>query len=99
MYSPGIVILPYHRIVNFEKTRLFTEIMDLLKDYTDIVQIPYSGKDSVKDALSRITGASKNILCTLSKDDPQHLYIVTENKPFPAYENQDIHEFPEKIES
>ena len=88
MYSPGIVILPYHRIVNFEKTRPLTELLDLLKGYADVVQIPYSGKDSVKAALSRITGGAKTSFVLYSKDDPQHLYIVTENKPFPAYENR-----------
>ncbi len=97
MYSPGIVILPYHRIINFEKTRPLTEIMDLLKGYTDIVQVPYSGKDSVKEALSRISGGGKTAFVLCSKDDPQHLYIVTENKPFPAYEDQNIHESLKKL--
>lgn len=97
MYSPGIVILPYHRIVNFEKARPLTEILDLLKGYTDIVQVPYSGKDSVKEALSRINGVGKTAFVLCSKDDPQHLYIVTENKPFPAYEDQNIHESLKKL--
>ncbi|MBA4390596.1 MAG: hypothetical protein C0399_06640 [Syntrophus sp. (in: bacteria)] len=92
MYSPGIVILPYHRIINFEKPRPLSEIMGLLKDYTDIVQIPYAGKDSVKEALSRINEGAKTAFVLYPKDDPQHLYIVKENKPFPAYNDQNIHE-------
>jgi len=52
MYSPGIVILPYHRIINFEKTRPLNEILNLLKEYTDISRQPYTGNDSVKAALA-----------------------------------------------
>jgi uncharacterized protein (DUF1015 family) len=92
MYSPGIVILPYHRTINFEKTRPLNEMLNLLKDYTDIVRRPYNGKDTVKAALATVSKSVKPSFVLYAKEDLQNLYIVTENRPLPSYEDIDTHE-------
>jgi uncharacterized protein (DUF1015 family) len=92
MYSPGIVILPYHRTINFEKTRPLNAILNLLKDYTDIVRQPYNGKDTVKAAMATVSKSVKPSFVLYAKEDLQNLYIVTENRPLPSYEDINTHE-------
>jgi len=97
MYSPGIVILPYHRTITFEKPRHLTEMLGLLKDYMEISQQPYTGNDSVKTALATVDKSAKTSFILYSKEDLQNLYIVTEKHPFPPYEKMDIHECLKKL--
>ena len=67
MYSPGIVILPYHRTINFEKARPLNEMLDLLKEYTEISRQPYTGNDSVKAALATVSASVKTVIRSLLK--------------------------------
>ena len=67
MYSSGIVILPYHRTITFEKSRPLNEMLNLLKEYTEISQQPYTGNDSVKAALANCQQIGKTIICSLLK--------------------------------
>jgi uncharacterized protein (DUF1015 family) len=92
MYSKGIVILPYHRIIRFNKARSLGEILNLLKDYMDIVRHPYSGRDSVQKALAKINEEAKPSFVLYSKEDLQGLYTMTEKNAFPLYEDTSIHE-------
>ncbi len=97
MYASGIVILPYHRIINFEKPRPLNEILGLLKDYMDITKQPCSGNGAVKTALSIVSKLVKPSFVLYSKEDLQNLYIVTEKHPFSPYEEMDIHECLKKL--
>lgn len=97
MYSPGIVILPYHRIINFEKARPLNEMLNLLKEYTEISRQPYMGNDSVKAALATVSTSSKPSFVLYSKEDPQNLYVVTEKRSFPPYAETNIHECLKKL--
>jgi len=91
MYSPGIVILPYHRTIVFEKTRPLNEMLALLSSYTEIQKKPYTGNDAVKSALSVIGKTTNPSFILYSKDDLQNLYIVTEKQSLPTYAAMDIH--------
>lgn len=91
MYSPGIVILPYHRTIVFAKARPFNEILTLLQDYTEIQKKTYTGNDAVKSALSAVNKTTKPSFVLYSKEDLQHLYIATEKQSFPSYAAMDIH--------
>ena len=97
MYSPGIVILPYHRIINFEKARPLNEMLNLLKEYTEISRQPYTGNDSVKAALATVSTSVKPSFVLYSKEDPQNLYVVTEKQSFPPYAETNIHECLKKL--
>ena len=91
MYSKGIVILPYHRTIKFEKTRSLREMLDLLGNYADIERYPHKDKSSVKEALARVEKSVKPSFVLYSRDDVQNLYVVTEKKPIPSYEAMDVH--------
>ena len=97
MYAPGIVILPYHRTINFEKSHPLNEMLNLLKEYTEISKQPYTGNDSVKAALAAITKSVKPSFILYSKEDLQSLYVMTEKHAFPPYEKMDIHECLKKL--
>jgi uncharacterized protein (DUF1015 family) len=97
MYSPGIVILPYHRTINFEQSRPLNEMLNLLKDYTDIVRQAYTGKDAVKMALETVSKSAKPSFVLYSKEDLENLYVVTERQSVPSYENINIHECLKKL--
>ena len=97
MYSPGIVILPYHRIINFEKARPLNEMLNLLKEYTEISRQPYTGNDSVKAALATVNASVKPSFVLYSKEDLQNLYVVTEKQSFPPYAEMNIHECLKKL--
>jgi len=97
MYSPGIVILPYHRIINFEKARPLNEMLNLLKDYTEISRQPYTGNDSVRTALATVGTSAQPSFVLYSKEDLQNLYVVTEKRSFPPYAETNIHECLKKL--
>ena len=97
MYAPGIVILPYHRTITFEKLRPLNEIFSFLKEYTEILQQPYIGNDSVKAALATVNKSAKPSFVLYSKEDLQNLYVVTEKHAFPPYEKMNIHECLKKL--
>jgi len=97
MYSPGIVILPYHRTINFEKAHPLNEMLDLLKEYTEISRQPYTGNDSVKAALATVNASVKPSFVLYSKEDLQNLYVITEKKSFPSYSETNIHECLKKL--
>ena len=97
MYSPGIVILPYHRTITFEKAHPLNEMLDLLKDYAEVSRQPYTGNDSVKAALTTVSASVKPSFVLYSKEDLQNLYVVTEKRPFPPYAETNIHECLKKL--
>ncbi len=91
MYSKGIVILPYHRTIKFEKMRSLHEILSLLNDYADVARYPNKDKGSVKEVLASVEKSVKPSFVLYSRDDVQNLYVVAEKKPIPSYEAMDIH--------
>ena len=97
MYSPGIVILPYHRIVKFEKPRPLSGLLKLMEDYMHISRHSYTGKDSLKKALSEIGNMAEPSFLLYSKDDLHALYMVTVKRTIPSYESENVHECLKKL--
>ncbi len=87
MYSSGIVILPYHRIIKFSESRNLNDLLDSIKNHVNIVKHKLDTDNSVKKVLKDIS-ESKNLAFTLySKDDSEHIYVLEEKTPIPMDNN------------
>lgn len=81
MYSPGIVILPYHRTIKFIRSRSVQELLNLLRPHAYVSKEPLSGPDPLKSLLKRIASAERPTYGFYSKDDTAHMYIVASSTP------------------
>ncbi len=90
MYSPGIVILPYHRIIQFAKKKSLQKILSSMEGFIEVREHNYDGKDSLKAAFSMINGSAKPSFLLYSCEDPEHIYQLTEIAPFDA--GKDVHD-------
>ncbi|OPY72277.1 MAG: hypothetical protein A4E64_02978 [Syntrophorhabdus sp. PtaU1.Bin058] len=95
MYSPGIVILPYHRIVQFEKKRNLQKILDSMKGFVEIEKHNYADKNTLKVLFPAINNSSKPSFLLYSKEDPAHIYQLTEVTPVNT--DKDVHEVLKKL--
>jgi uncharacterized protein (DUF1015 family) len=77
MYSPGIVILPYHRIIKFKKQRSLAELVASLDGLVEVEKEPFVDDESPKKVAQRINASSKPSFILYSKDDPLNFYILT----------------------
>jgi uncharacterized protein (DUF1015 family) len=96
MYSEGIVILPYHRTIKFQKNRNLNELLKSMEGFIDIEKYPLLDNNSTKIALQKIFTPSKSTFILYSKDDLTNLYILTEKAPF-SFTNNDVHEGLKKL--
>ncbi|MBA4418338.1 MAG: hypothetical protein C0392_10580 [Syntrophus sp. (in: bacteria)] len=86
MYSEGIVILPYHRLIKFDKPGTLPQMLDLLQHgHIDIVKFPFSDQKSIKMVLHTIAASSIPSFALYSKDDLDNLYLLTVPKPLPTF--------------
>jgi len=90
MYSTGIVILPYHRIIKFNKPRSLTEVLSLLEESVLIEKFPLTDNNSPRNATQKINTAAKPSYILYSKDDPDNFYILSEKAPI--YTDTTVHE-------
>jgi uncharacterized protein (DUF1015 family) len=81
MYSRGIVILPYHRMIKFEESRSLSGILTLLEKQAGIEKLPYTGPQSVAAVLRTIAAADRPSFALYSAQDPGHLYVLTVTSP------------------
>ena len=91
MYSRGIVILPYHRTINFENARPLQGMLNDLGKYADVQRIPYENNETLRRALDDISKLPQPAFVFYSKDDKGNLYIVKERESVPAYAAEDVH--------
>lgn len=90
MYSSGILILPYHRIIKFNGSRKLDELLDSIKDFMEIEKCALINDDSIKNALKTISESEALGFVICSRDDPENLYILKEKTLIPMEE--DLHE-------
>jgi len=90
MYSTGIVILPYHRIIKFNKPRSLKEVLSLLEESVLIEKFPLTDMNSPRNATQKINTAAKPSYILYSKDDPDNFYILSEKAPI--YTDTTVHE-------
>jgi uncharacterized protein (DUF1015 family) len=95
MYSTGIVIFPYHRIIKFNKPRSLNELLSLLKERVDIEKFPLIDNNSPRLATQKINTTPKPAYIMYSKDDPNNFYILSEKSP--VYTDPSVHESVRKL--
>jgi len=95
MYSTGIVIFPYHRIIKFNKPRSLNELLSLLEERVDIEKFPLIDNNSPRLATQKINTTPKPAYIMYSKDDPNNFYILSEKSP--VYTDPSVHESVRKL--
>lgn len=97
MYDPGIVILPYHRMVTFERKRPAAECLRLLEPFMTIEKHTFEPERSLPDALSAVAGSTRTAFAFFAKDDPSNLYVATEKTALPIHGSNGLHESLRKL--
>lgn len=97
MYDPGIVILPYHRLVKFGQKRPLTGLLKALEPFMTVEKRIFDGNDSLKSALASVAASTSPAFAFFSGDDQQHLYVATEKAPLPIYGAPDLHDSLKKL--
>lgn len=95
MYSTGIVIFPYHRIIKFTKPRSLSELLALLEEHIEVEKFPLVDDNSPRNAAQKIGTAPKPSYIMYSKDDPDNFYILSEKSP--VYTDPAVHESVRKL--
>lgn len=95
MYSDGIVILPYHRMVKFKQFKNINQILDAVRRHADIEKIPMENDSSLITAMERIAQSDRPAYLFYSKDAPGELYILKAGSPISMDNN--MHESLKKL--
>jgi len=81
MYSPGIVILPYHRVIQFAKKKSLRKILSSMEGFVEVKQYDYTDSGSLKAVFPMINESEKPSFLLYSHEDPAHIYQLTETEP------------------
>lgn len=95
MYSPGIVILPYHRTIQFAKKRNLRKLLSATEGFIEIKKHDYTDKDTLRALFSAINSSSRPSFLLYSHEDPGHLYQLTETMPVDA--DKGVHDVLKKL--
>ncbi len=95
MYSPGIVILPYHRIIQFAKKKSLRKILSSMEGFIEVTKHDYIDKASLKAAFPMINESEKPSFLLYSHEDPSHIYQLTETAPIDT--DKDVHDVLKKL--
>ena len=76
MYSNGIVILPYHRMVTFERKRPLSELLPLLGNHVDVEKHPWPDPQSLTEVLHLVAQSREPAFALYSNEDPGNLYVL-----------------------
>ena len=95
MYSNGIVILPYHRMIKFKQFKNINQILHSVKHYVGIEKIPLENNNSLNMAIERISKSDRPAYLLYSKDALDAVYMLEANKPIPMDNN--MHESLKKL--
>jgi len=79
MYSSGIIILPYHRMIKYKNPKNIDETLNNLKEFTEIEKLPFENDNSLTMALERIAKSVRPSYLLYAKDIPGSLYILKAN--------------------
>jgi uncharacterized protein (DUF1015 family) len=82
MYGSGIVILPYHRTVRFRKERSLKDLLARVSPFLAVEKVAIEGTDGVKRRVRQLVAGLNPSFGLISKDDPAHLYVLTQKEPF-----------------
>ena len=77
MYSEGIVILPYHRLVTLEKKRPLAEMLALLESHAAVRKIPVSGPQPLEQISGIIASSADPAFGLYSTEDRGNAYLLS----------------------
>ncbi|MDR2018194.1 MAG: DUF1015 domain-containing protein [Syntrophobacterales bacterium] len=81
MYSEGVVILPYHRMITFETPRALEQTLNLLQAHVEVQRIPLDGPQSAKRVLHIIASSYESAFGLYSTEDTGNVYIFSARLP------------------
>jgi len=77
MYSPGIVILPYHRTIANTPYKNLDELLGVLQHGGSVERFPLVDETSVKSAYEKIAHTQEPRYILYAKEDIHHFYVIT----------------------
>ncbi len=95
MYSQGIVILPYHRIIQFAKKKNLRKILSSMEGFIEVTKHDYIDKDSLRAVFPMINESGRPSFLLYSHEDPSHIYQLTETAPIDT--DKGVHEVLKKL--
>ncbi|MDD5245160.1 MAG: DUF1015 domain-containing protein [Syntrophorhabdaceae bacterium] len=95
MYSPGIVILPYHRIIQFAKKKNLRNVLSSMEGFIEIKKHDYTDKNTLRVLFPMINGSVKPSFLLYSREDPAHIYQLTE--VVPVITDKGVHDVLKKL--
>jgi uncharacterized protein (DUF1015 family) len=81
MYSEGIVILPYHRIVRSTSNVSLAQLLEKIKGLLRVERVALTGPEKLKAAVKGLVSGLNPSFGLFCKDDKAHLYILSQEKP------------------
>jgi uncharacterized protein (DUF1015 family) len=81
MYSEGIVILPYHRMIRFEGKRTLQQILSLLRPHAEVQRAPVGDSQSVDHLLRVIATSPAPAFGLYSAEDLRNVYLLSVARP------------------
>jgi uncharacterized protein (DUF1015 family) len=82
MYSEGIVILPYHRIVRSTDDRTLAHLLDRVKGFLRVEKVALDRPEKLRTAVNNLVSGPNPSFGLYSKDDKRHIYILLQEEAF-----------------
>lgn len=82
MYSRGIVILPYHRMITLGEKKPLSFLLSSLDRYVAVKRLPFSSQD-MANVLHEVASSELPSFALYSKDDPKNIYVLSVTAPLP----------------
>ena len=81
MYSEGIVILPYHRIVRSQHDRPLVQLIEKTKGFLCVEKVALNGPEKLRTIVRNLASGPNSSFGLLCKDDKTHIYILSQEAP------------------
>lgn len=95
MYSNGLVIWPYHRIVRFKRHKSLYELIKALSEYGEIEKRTITNGNSISDCIESISKEQRPSYALYSKEETNNIYIIKIERQICF--NEDIHDVLKRL--
>jgi uncharacterized protein (DUF1015 family) len=82
MYSEGIVILPYHRLVPSTSDRTLAHLLEKVKGLLQVERVALTGPEKLGTLIRNLASGPNPSFGLFCKDDKAHMYILSQRTPF-----------------
>ena len=82
MHAEGIVILPYHRIIQSQRKMPLGDLLGRVKGNLAAEKVPFTDPGTLNGVLKSLTSGPNPSFGLYSKDDKAHLYVLAQERPF-----------------